>query len=249
MKIVSWNVNGLRANYKKSFLNWFNKTKADFYCLQEVRAKKEDLPRELLEIKGFFSFFNSAEKPGYSGTGIYAKDEPKQVITEIGFDKFDKQARMLRLDFSDFILINFYIPHGGRGKEFLDYKLDVYEVIIAYLKSLKKEKVIVVGDFNVAHKEIDLARPKDNQNSIMFTKEERENIDKIINLGYRDSFREVNNKGGNYTWWPYFHKARERNLGWRIDYIFVSKKIELKKTFIESKIMGSDHCPVGVEIK
>ena len=249
MKIVSWNVNGLRANYKKGFLSWFNKAKADFYCLQEVRAKKEELPKELLEIKGFFSFFNSAKKPGYSGTAIYSKKEPKKVITEIGLKEFDNQARMLRLDFNDFILINFYIPHGGRSKQLLGYKLEAYEAIIAYLKKLKNKKTVIAGDFNVAHKEIDLARPKNNQNSIMFTKEEREKIDEIIKLGFSDSFRQFNNAGGNYTWWPYFRQARERNLGWRIDYIFVSQKIALKDAFIDSKVMGSDHCPIGVKME
>jgi len=251
MKIISWNVNGLRANYKKGFLDWFKNTKADIYCLQEVRATKEQLPRELLEIKGFFCFLNSAKKPGYSGTAIYSKKEPENITKELGLNKFDEQARMLRVDFPDFILINFYIPHGGRAKENLPYKMESYEVILAYLKKMKDKKVIVVGDFNIAHQKIDLARPKDNKNNIMFTKEEREQIDKIIALGYVDSFRQFNKQEGNYTWWPYFNNARERNIGWRIDYIFVSKLMtkDLKNAFIKDKVMGSDHCPIGIELK
>jgi len=251
MKIISWNVNGLRANYKKGFLDWFKTEKPDFCCLQEVRARKEQLPKELLEIKGFFCFLNSAKKPGYSGTAIYSKKEPKNIIKELGMRKFDEQARMLRLDFSDFILINFYIPHGGRAKENLPYKMDAYEAILAYLKKLKNKKVIVVGDFNIAHQEIDLARPKDNKNNIMFSKEEREQIDKIIALGYVDSFRQFNKKEGNYTWWSNFNNVRERNIGWRIDYIFVSKPMakNLKNAFIKNKVMGSDHCPIGIELK
>jgi exodeoxyribonuclease III len=249
MKIVSWNVNGLRANYKKGFLSWFNKTKAGFYCLQEIRAKEEDLPEDLLNIKGFFSIFNPAQKLGYSGTAIYSKVKPKAVIKEVGFKKFDEQGRFLRADYKDFTLINLYIPHGGRSKEFLDYKLEAYNFLIAYLNNLKDKKVIVVGDFNIAHKEIDLARPNDNKNSIMFTPEERTKIDKIIGLGFIDSFRQFNKKGGNYTWWPYLYNARQRNLGWRIDYVFASKSVKIEKAFIESEIQGSDHCPVGIEIE
>jgi len=251
MKIVSWNVNGLRANYKKGFLKWLKAEKPDFCCLQEVRARKEQLPKELLEINGFFCFLNSAKKPGYSGTAIYSRKKPQDIIKELGMRKFDEQARMLRIHFSDFILINFYIPHGGRAKENLPYKMDVYETILAYLKKLKNKKVIVVGDFNIAHQEIDLARAKNNKNNIMFTKEEREQIDKIIALGYIDSFRQFNKQEGNYTWWPYINNARERNIGWRIDYIFVSKSMakNLKNAFIKNKVMGSDHCPIGIELK
>ncbi len=250
MKILSWNVNGLRAAYKKGFLNWFKKAKPDILCLQEVRAKKEELALDLVQPKGYFSFLNPAQKPGYSGTAIYSKKEPKNIETELGITRFDKEGRFLRLDFPEFILLNLYIPHGGRRKENLDYKLEVYSYLLDYLKEIEGKKVVILGDFNIAHQEIDLARPKDNKNNTMFTKKEREQIDKIINLGFVDSFRKFNQKGENYTWWPYFVNARARNLGWRIDYGFVSKPLlpKLKKAFISAKIMGSDHCPIGLEI-
>lgn len=246
MKIISWNVNGLRANYKKGFLDWFNKEKPDFCCLQEVRARKEDLDEKLF-VKDYEFFLNSAVKLGYSGTGIYTKAKPKKAIFDIGLKLFDEQARMLRLDLDDFILINLYIPHGGRAKENLDYKLEAYNSIISYLKKIKNEKVILVGDFNIAHKEIDLARPKGNVNNIMFTNEERRQIDRILDLGFIDTFREFNQKEGQYTWWSNFNNARERNIGWRIDYCFVLN-MKIKNAFILDKVMGSDHCPIGIEL-
>ena len=157
---------------------------------------------------------------------------------------------MLKLKYPDFTLVNFYIPHGGRQKENLSYKLEVYELLLNFLSKIKNQNVIVIGDFNIAHQEIDLARPKDNQKNIMFTPEERRKLDEIIELGFIDSFRIFNKKGGNYTWWPYFVDARERNLGWRIDYIFVSKPLwnKLKGAFILKDVYGSDHCPVGIEL-
>ena len=250
MRIISWNVNGLRANYKKGFLNWFNQSKADIVCLQEVRATEEQLPFELTKPKGYFVFFNPATKLGYSGTAIYTKTKPLKVIRKIGYTRFDQEGRFLRLDFADFILINVYIPHGGRLKEKLGYKLEVYSNLFNYLSKLKNKKVIILGDFNIAHEEIDLARPKDNKNNIMFTIEERQEIDKILKLGFVDSFRKFNKETGHYTWWPYLANCRARNIGWRIDYIFVSKKLStgLKNAFILDKITGSDHCPVGVEL-
>jgi len=220
MKILSWNVNGLRANYKKGFLDWFKAEKPDFCCLQETRVKQEELNKELF-VKDYEFYINSAVKPGYSGTGIYTRIKPKEVIREIGLTRFDKEARILRVDLDDFILINLYIPHGGRQKENLGYKLQVYNSLISYLKELEG-KVIVLGDFNIAHKEIDLARPKDNMNNIMFTTEERKQIDRILDLGFKDTFREFCGEGGQYTWWPYFNNARERNIGWRIDYCFTN---------------------------
>jgi exodeoxyribonuclease-3 len=250
MKIFSWNVNGLRASYKKGFLNWFKEAKPDIVCLQEVRSKRDELPEELKEINGYNLFLNPAKKPGYSGTAIYTKEKPIKEVTTIKLDRFDKEARMIRLDFPGFILINLYLPHGGRQKENLDYKLEVYVRLLKYLKKLKNKKVVLVGDFNIAHKEIDLARAKDNQNNIMFTPEERRQIDKIIKLGFIDTFRKFDNTIGHYTWWSNFAKARERNLGWRIDYCFVSKPLvkKVKHAFILDKVLGSDHCPIGIDI-
>ena len=250
MKIISWNVNGIRSVYKKGSLGWLKKTKADIICLQETRAQKKQLTTDLINPKGYYSYFNSALKKGYSGTAVYTKKKPLKVKTELGLKRFDEEGRMLKLEYSDFILINVYLPHGGRGKENLDYKLEVYKVLLKHLRKIKNKKVMLVGDFNVAHKEIDLARPKQNKNNIMFTGEERKQIDKLIGLGFTDTFRRFNQEEENYTWWPYIAKARERNLGWRIDYAFTSKSLtpKLKKAFILRDVMGSDHCPVGINV-
>jgi len=250
MKIVSWNVNGIRAIYKKGFLDWLITTNADIVCLQEIRAQKEEIPADLLEPKNYYSYFNPAVKKGYAGVAVYTKEKPLKVVNKLGLKRFDQEGRILILEYPHFTLINLYTPHGGRQKENLNYKLEVHKYLLNYLKRIKNKNVILIGDFNIAHQEIDLARPKQNKNNIMFTQEERKQIDKIINLGFIDSFRVFNKKSGNYTWWPYFVNARERNLGWRIDYTFVSKKLssKLKSALVLNKVMGSDHCPIGLEI-
>lgn len=240
MKVISWNVNGLRSNYEKGFLDKFKEFNVDIVCLQETRLNLEDLPSQ---IKDYQFYLNPAIKSGYSGTGIFTKIKPEKVINKIGFKRFDDEGRMLHLKYDNFDLINFYISHGGRKKENLDYKLESYKYILKYISKL--DKAIIVGDFNIAHTELDLARPKDNKNNIMFTSEEREQIDKIIDLKYIDSFRKFNKDGEHYTWWPYFRNARERNLGWRIDYIFC-KNIKLKDAYILDQVFGSDHAPIGI---
>ncbi len=251
MKILSWNVNGIRAVYKKNFLNWFRKSQADIVCLQEIKAQKNQIPPDLLSPPHYFVYVNPARRKGYAGALIYTKQKPNEMNTKMGLERFDKEGRILELYYPNLILINLYLPHGGRQKENLDYKLKVYEYLLQRLKRFKNKKVILIGDFNIAHQEIDLARPKDNQNNVMFTAEERKQIDKIITLGFIDTFRKFYpHSSGHYTWWPYFYNARNRNLGWRIDYIFVSKPLalHLKKAFILPKVMGSDHCPIGIEI-
>jgi len=184
---------------------------------------------------------------------VFSKKKPLTIGTKIGLERFDNEGRSLRLDFAGFSLVNFYLPHGGRQKENLDYKLEVYEyLIIDYLRGFLKhqKKLVLAGDFNIAHKEIDLARPKENQNNIMFTPAERRQVDCLLALGFIDTFRQFHKEGGHYSWWPYSFEARKRNLGWRIDYIFVSLPLvfKLKDAFIFSQTIGSDHCPVGVEI-
>jgi exodeoxyribonuclease-3 len=252
MKIISWNVNGIRSIYKKNFLNWFLKNKADIFCLQEIKAQKEQIPSDLLYQKDYYFYFNQAVKKGYAGVAVYTKQKPLKVKDRLGLDRFDKEGRILELEYSNFTLINLYMPHGGRQKENLSYKLEVYNYLLRYLKNIRKrnKNIILIGDFNIAHQDIDLARPKQNQNNIMFTPKERQQIDKIINLGFIDTFRKFHKEGGYYTWWPYMAKARERNLGWRIDYVFISKELAqwLKDAFIFSEITGSDHCPIGIEI-
>lgn len=251
MKIISWNVNGIRAVCKKGFLNWFCKENADIVCLQEIKAKESQVPVELQNINGYFSYFNSAERPGYSGTAVFTKQKPISVEYKIELKRFDEEGRVIKLKFPKFILFNFYIPHGSRDKKYMDYKLETYEYLFEYLKKFKNEKIILTGDFNIAHKEIDLAQPKQNEKNTGFTKEEREKIDKLVGLGFVDSFRKFNKKGNNYTWWAHFANARSRNIGWRIDYCFVSDNLQskLKKSSISPKVMGSDHCPISVEIK
>ena len=250
MKIVSWNVNGLRAVLRKGFLDWLETTDADIICLQEIKAQKEQLPDVLVIPKGYYSYFNSAKRKGYSGVVVYSKKKPLLIKRKLDLKRFDEEGRFLKLKYKDFILINLYLPHGGRQKENIDYKLKSNARIFEYLKKIKNKNILLIGDFNIAHKEIDLARPSQNQNNIMFTQEERKQVDELISLNFKDSFRMFHQEGGNYTWWPYSFKARERNLGWRIDYAFVSKKLrsKLKKAFIMSEVKGSDHCPIGIEI-
>ena len=250
MKILSWNVNGIRAVYKKNFLDWLIKTNADIVCLQEIKASANKIPKGLTNLKKYYSYFNPAQKDGYSGVAVFSKEKPLKIENKIGINQFNREGRVLKLKYPDFTLICLYFPHGGRGKEKLKYKLRVYNQFIKYLSGLKNKNIILAGDFNIAHQEIDLARPKQNKNNIMFTSDERKQIDKIVKLGFIDTFRKFDQKGNNYTWWPYFANARQRNLGWRIDYVFASKRLtpKLKDAFILKNVKGSDHCPVGIKI-
>ncbi len=255
MKIISWNVNGLRAVGKKGFLGWlssFAKASEDktIVCLQEIKAQIDKVPAELKDPAGYFSFYNPATKPGYAGTAVFTKQKPIKVIDKIGLARFDNEGRILRLDYSDFILINLYLPHGGRGKENLGYKLEVYKYLFEYVSKIKNKPMVLIGDFNIAHEEIDLAWPKQNQKNIMFTAEERRQIDKLVKMGFTDTFRQLHPNEQKFTWWPYFANARARNLGWHIDYAFVSKKLapKLKRAEILTAKTDSDHCPIEVEI-
>ena len=251
MKIISWNVNGIRSVTGKNELPKLLEQKADFYCFQELKAQEQDIPNEFLNIKNYHLYLNCGERKGYSGVGILTNQQPLLVETKIGFEQFDSEGRFLMLEFKDYILINFYIINGARDKTNMDYKLNFYKYLLAkYLPKLKNKNLILTGDFNIAHTEIDLARPKENKNNTMFTPEERKQIDQLLNLDFIDTFRYLNEEGDNYTWWPYFANARDRNLGWRIDYCFVSKSLlpKLVDAFILPNQLGSDHCPVGVSI-
>ena len=196
------------------------------------------------------AYYNPAENKGYSGVAVYSKINPIFIGKKLGYNKFDSEGRILEVEFKNFTLLNLYIPHGGRAKERLFYKLKVYKILIKKIKKIYHKKIILAGDFNIAHREIDLARPKDNLNNTMFSPIEREQIDRLIDAGFIDSFRFLNKEGGNYTWWPYMNNAREKNLGWRIDYIFISRglEIKMKNAFILKNITGSDHCPIGITI-
>ena len=250
MKVISLNVNGMRSAYRKGLLDFISKERSDIICLQEIKAQKDDLPKELLNLKGYYSFFNPAEKKGYSGVAVYTRKKPVLVNTKLGIKRFDKEGRFLELKYPSFTLLNFYLPHGGRQKENLNYKLEVYREVLKRVEKLKNKNAILIGDFNIAHNEVDLARPRQNRNNIMFTLEERKQIDLLLQLGFVDSFRYFYNEPGYYTWWPYAFQARERNIGWRIDYGFLSKRISktLRRASIYSGVFYSDHCPIGLNL-
>ncbi len=246
--LLSWNVNGLRSVYQKGALNRvFREKKPDIFCLQEVKASPDQLPTNLTKLNGYYFYCHPAQKKGYAGVAIYTRVKPKGTVEKLGLSRFDNEGRFLGVDFGSFFLANFYFPHGGRQKENLDYKLEVYDYFLHWISQHKGKNLVIGGDFNIAHEPIDLARPKENENNTMFTPQEREKIDELVGLGFVDSFRIFNKEGGHYTWWPYWGKARERNLGWRLDYIFFSLKLKrsLKQAFIFPEIFGSDHCPVG----
>lgn len=250
MKILSWNVNGIRAVQKKGFLEWIGKESPDILCLQETKAMPEQLDEELLNPAGYTSYWNHPERKGYAGVAVYTREKPENVETDFGPDKFDTEGRALFLHYKDFILMNLYYPNGGSGPVRLKYKLDFYDAFLEYADSLKNRKLVICGDVNTAHKEIDLARPKQNEMVSGFLPEERAWLDKLVSHGYIDTFREFNQEGGNYSWWDYKTRSRERNVGWRIDYFFVTKKImpRVKNAFIMTEVTGSDHCPVGIEL-
>jgi exodeoxyribonuclease III len=251
MRIISWNVNGIRSVCKKGFWGWFGKADPDILCLQEIKAQENEFPGAgLFEKISHYLYINSGQKKGHAGVAIFTKEKPLKINKLLSHERFDSEGRFLELGFPKFSLITVYIPHGGRQKENLLYKLEVYDCLITYLSKLKAKNVILVGDFNIAHKEIDLARPKQNKNNIMFTSEERVQLDNLAELGFADTFRLFNKEGGNYTWWPYLKSARERNIGWRIDYCFASKRLvsKIKKSDILKEISCSDHCPIQIEL-
>ena len=250
MRAISWNVNGLRAAHKKGFLDWFNVESPDIMCLQETKAHEEQLPEAVRAIAGYSSYFSTPEKKGYSGVGLYAKNAPASV--QFGFgDRFDSEGRTIIADFGDFVLFNIYFPNGKRSTERLQYKMDFYDAFLTYAEKVKQsgKHVVVCGDVNTAHKEIDLARPKENVKVSGFLPQERAWIDEFLEKGYKDTLRVFNDEPGNYSYWDQMTKARDRNVGWRIDYFFVDQDFANRLTgaFILSDVMGSDHCPVGIE--
>ncbi len=253
VRILSWNVNGIRAAYKKGFIDWFTKEKPDILCVQETKAMKEQLADDLINVDGYNSFFSSAEKKGYSGTATYTKVNPVKVSNGIGIKKFDSEGRFLVTEFDEFVLFNIYFPNGKAKAERLQYKMDFYEAFLKHLNKLLKQdkKIVICGDVNTAHKKIDLARPKANEKTSGFLPEEREWIDKLLDAGFIDTLRVFNQKPEQYTWWDMMTRARDRNVGWRIDYFFISDNLKdnLKNAFILPDVMGSDHCPVGIELK
>lgn len=249
--LISWNVNGVRAIEKKGFLKWLTQIKPFVLALQETKASSDQLSEALLHPSGYSAYWCSAQKKGYSGVALYLKQQPLKIAQGLGNTRFDGEGRVIMCECKDFILFNIYFPNGGMGPERLKFKMDFYDWFLEYILKLKTKKAkIVCGDFNTAHKEIDLARPKENSNNTGFLPQERAWIDKFIKAGFIDTFREFNNEGGNYSWWDYKTRARERNIGWRIDYFFIDKKSlsHLKDAFILNAVSGSDHCPVGIKL-
>lgn len=249
MKIISWNVNGLRSFYRKGYLSWFSQTNADIICLQEIKVDNGQIPFSLANIENYFFYCNPAIKKGYGGVAFYTKTKPLRIVQSIGVERFDREGRFLQLDYPDFKLINFYLPLG-HGEGNYDYKLSVYDLLLTYLEKIKNEKVIVVGDFNIAHEEIDVAHPEKKKNNIKFTPKERKCLDKIIDFGFMDSFRVVNPDSRSYSYVSYRKKMKREDVGWRLDYIFLSRSLKnnLKSATIFPDQMNSDHCPIGIEI-
>ena len=250
MKLISWNVNGIRACLNKGFLEFFNQIDADIFCIQETKCQPDQVE---LKFENYQSYWNSAEKKGYSGTAIFTKKSPINVTYGIGIEEHDKEGRIITLEFEKFYLIDNYTPNSKRELERLEYRQIWEDEIRKYLLKLNEKKpVIMCGDLNVAHKEIDLKNPKQNRKNAGFTDEERNKMTELLEAGFVDTFRYLYpEKENEYTWWSYMGKAREKNIGWRIDYFIVSKDIErkIKEAKIHQEIFGSDHCPVELNIE
>lgn len=276
VKIICWNINGIRAFVKKGCFDWFLKQNPEFFCIQETKAHPEQLTKEVLQPESYTSYFDHSKiKKGYSGVAVYVKNtmsQPEKIDSDLFLDKketetldgkkqidqpdktddqADQEGRFLALHYKNIVLINCYFPNGGGEPHRLEYKLRFYEAFLKYVNKIKKigKEVVFCGDLNVAHTEIDLARPKENSNHVGFLPVERKWVDKVIEAGFVDSFREkYPNKKEAYSWWDMKTMARERNVGWRIDYFFTTKKLveEIKKVEIHSEIYGSDHCPISL---
>lgn len=250
MKLISWNVNGIRACVKKGFLDFFNEIDADIFCIQESKLQEGQID---LELEGYYQYWNYAVKKGYSGTAIFTKEEPLSVTYGIDIEEHDQEGRVITLEFKDFYFVTVYTPNSKRGLERLDNRMSWEDDFRAYLKQLDRVKpVIMCGDLNVAHKEIDLKNPKTNRKNAGFTDEEREKMSLFLSEGFIDTYRFFNpDKEGMYSWWSYMRKARENNTGWRLDYFCTSEamKDRLVSADIHTEILGSDHCPVELVIQ
>ncbi len=254
LEIISWNINGIRAWDKKGLYEQFIQANPDILCLQETKAEIGQLSDYLQKPEGYYAYFNSSKgRKGYSGVCIYTKIQPKEVIYDLGVDCLDQEGRQITLIFEDFILINCYFPNGGGEDHRLEYKLEYFDEFLKFLKKLEKinKNIIFCGDINIAHQEIDLARPKENSKSIGFLPIERSKIDSFIENDYVDVFRFLNPEKIKYTWWDQKTRSRERNVGWRIDYFFVNKLLlhSVDNLFIRDTVTGSDHCPVACKIR
>jgi len=256
LKLVSWNVNGLRAVMKKDFIQSFRQMGADIVGLQETKLQQPQLTDEMTSPDGYESHWSHASvKKGYSGVGAYTRIKPNRIGHGMGISKFDDEGRIVELDFDDFVFFNVYFPNGQMSDVRLQYKLDFYEKFFEYTDEYKNQgrSLIITGDFNTAHNEIDLKNPKTNAKTSGFLRIERDWLDRIVAAGYVDAFRHLHPDTVKYSWWTYRFKARDRNVGWRIDYFFVTKDLIdrgcIKEAFIDNDIFGSDHCPIGLIIE
>lgn len=251
-KLLSWNVNGLRAVMKKGFMEWFHSQNADMVCLQETKLQQEQIPAELVQPGGYHAYYDFAMKKGYSGVALFSKRQPVSVAKTIG-EKFEGEGRILISEYPEFTLYGIYFPNGQMSEERLQYKLGFYEAFLQHCENQRNagKKIIITGDINTAHKEIDLARPAANAAYSGFLPVERAWLDKLVACGYIDTFRMFNQSEGQYTYWDQRFNARSRNVGWRIDYFFVSEELKahVKNAFIQQDVHGSDHCPVGLTLE
>lgn len=254
IKLVSWNVNGIRAVSKKEeFWDWFDNTDADIINFQEVRATQDKIPEKLVDVDGFHQSFNEAEKKGYSGVGTYSKIDPLEVVKGLGVEELDSEGRVLRIKYPDFYLYNIYFPNSGMNAKRLDFKVDFCNALLEQLVELKNngENVVITGDYNIAHHPIDVYNPKNCEGKSGYLPEERAWLDELEKAGFVDTFRMFDEGENNFTWWSYRTRARDRNAGWRLDYFYVNEEImdNVKSAEILSDIYGSDHCPVTLELE
>jgi len=253
VKITTWNVNGFRAILRKKALEWVPDVDPDVLCLQEIKVRLDQISEEEATIDGYHAVWNPAERKGYSGVVTFHKAQPKAVDKGIGFEKFDSEGRVIRSDCEDFYLYNIYFPNGGAENKRVPFKLDFYDKLLDIFDRLHQDgkNIIITGDFNTAHNEIDLANPKSNEKNTGFLPEEREWIDKYLDHGFVDAFRELYPEREDYTWWTYRYNARKKDIGWRLDYFLISENLmdDVDDVIIHSDIMGSDHCPVSLILK
>ena len=256
LKLISWNVNGLRAAMKKDFIQSFTHLGADVFAIQETKLQQSQLTEQMQKVNGYESYWSHAvSKKGYSGVATYTRVPALDIRYGIGEQRFDDEGRILETDFDDFVFFNVYFPNGQMGEDRLQYKLDFYDAFFAHTDRLRSEgrSLVITGDYNTAHNEIDLKNPKANENTSGFMRIERDWLDRIEAAGYVDTFRHFHPDTVKYSWWTYRFKARERNIGWRIDYFFVTRDIVdrgwVKEAFIDNDVYGSDHCPIGLIIE
>lgn len=250
-KLISWNLNGIRAAVRHGLVDFTQRQNADIYCFQELKIHQQHSNiLKNIRMSGYHGYWHFAQKKGYSGVAVFTKKKPLKVICGLDDKKIDDEGRVVTLEYPNFYLINAYFPHAGRELKRLDFKLYFNQKFLAFTKKLQPKKLIIAGDFNVAHQEIDLANPKQNQGNAMFTKEERTWMDRFLRAGFVDSFRLYCQDGGHYTWWPWRNNCRRRNIGWRIDYFLISAKLKSKivQANILNEVYGSDHCPIELKI-